>query len=121
MMPLRTPNRAAGLFPPSRAQASVRAVQSLLEHATRRAPLLGRLRRRDDGGPRTPELRDYIGRELDRGRNLFDVLGDPHVWAQFEEDPILLSRVAQAAAIASPGPPAPPSTVLKNGDGGVAP
>jgi hypothetical protein len=96
-------------------------VQFPLEHATRRAPLLGRLRRRDDGGPRTPELRDYIGRELDRGRNLFDVLGDPHVWAQFEEDPILLSRVAQAAATATPGPPAPPSTVLKNGDGGVAP
>jgi hypothetical protein len=104
-------NRAASR---SRARAfptSVGAVHSALEHATRRAPLLGRLRRRDYGRPRTPELRDYIGRELDRGRNLFDVLGDPHVWAQFEEDPLLLSRVAQAAG----------TEHLKNGDGGVAP
>ena len=115
MTPAPIPNPAAGRCRGHPIPAIVIVVQFPPEHPTRRAPLLGRLRRRDHRGPRTPELRDYIGRELDRGRNLFDVLGDPHVWAQFEDDPLLLSRVARAAASASP------SGVLKNGDGGVAP
>jgi hypothetical protein len=40
------------------------------------------------------ELGVYIGMELDRGRALFDVLGDPFVWTKVQDDPLLLSKVA---------------------------
>jgi hypothetical protein len=39
------------------------------------------------------ELGDYIERELEAGRSLFDVLGDRTVWSKLEGDPRLLSRV----------------------------
>ena len=39
------------------------------------------------------ELSLYIERELETGRNLFDVLGDRNVWTKLEDDPLLLSRV----------------------------
>jgi hypothetical protein len=99
-----------------------------------RRAILGRLRRRDatsaagsariarSGGRfHRVELRDYIGRELDRGRNLFDVLGDPHVWARFEEDPLLLSKVARDERVMSAlaKDQADSSRVLPNGGGGV--
>jgi hypothetical protein len=40
------------------------------------------------------ELGVYIGEELERGRALFDVLGDPYVWSRVQDDPLLLSKVA---------------------------
>jgi hypothetical protein len=50
-----------------------------------------------DGAGPSSEARDelgvYIGGELDRGRVLFDVLGDPFVWSRTQEDPFLLARV----------------------------
>jgi hypothetical protein len=61
---------------------------------------LARARRADtpDGAGSRPEARGelgvYIGGELDRGRALFDVLGDPFVWTRFQDDPFLLSRMA---------------------------
>ena len=39
------------------------------------------------------ELGLYIERELETGRNLFDVLGDRNVWTKLEDDPLLLSRI----------------------------
>jgi hypothetical protein len=48
----------------------------------------------------------YIERELENGRNLFDVLGDRNVWSELEDDPLLLSRVA--------------GRVLPKSEGGVA-
>jgi hypothetical protein len=52
------------------------------------------------------ELGVYIERELQNGRNLFDVLGDRKVWAELEDDPLLISRVA--------------ASVLPKSEGGVA-
>jgi len=56
-----------------------------------------RAERPDGAGPGPDErleLGVYIGEELDRGRALFDVLGDPFVWSRVEDDPFLLSKVA---------------------------
>jgi hypothetical protein len=39
------------------------------------------------------ELGVYIGRELERGRPLFEVLGDAVVWTKVQHDPYLLSSV----------------------------
>ena len=52
------------------------------------------------------ELGVYIEREVENGRSLFDVLGDRHVWAELEDDPLLISRVA--------------ASVLHKSEGGVA-
>jgi hypothetical protein len=51
----------------------------------------------DGGGRDADERLDlgvYIGRELERGRPLFEVLGDAFVWTNVQDDPNLLSRVA---------------------------
>ena len=51
-------------------------------------------------------LGEYIERELENGRNLFDVLGDRNVWSELEDDPLLISRAA--------------GMVLSKSEGGVA-
>jgi hypothetical protein len=49
----------------------------------------------------------YIERELECGRALFDVLGDPVVWTRVEyDDPFLLGRLAhRPSAVPSPQRP----------------
>jgi hypothetical protein len=81
-----------------------------------------RAERPDGAGPGPDErleLGVYIGEELDRGRALFDVLGDPCVWSRVQDDPFLLSRVANdervLAALARTS-----SWSLPQSDGGVA-
>jgi hypothetical protein len=39
------------------------------------------------------ELGLYIERELETGRNLFDVLGDRIVWTKLEDAPLQVSRI----------------------------
>src|SRR4051812_41235459 len=85
----------------SRRPTRVRGRRPLLGLLRRRKPSGGRLRRSTMVPPQMrgrgrgeDELGDYIERELKNGRNLFDVLGDRNVWAELEDDPLLISRVA---------------------------
>jgi hypothetical protein len=49
----------------------------------------------DAPGRQELDLAAYIGRELQSGRSLFDVLGDPDVRTESQDDPLLLDRVAR--------------------------
>src|SRR2546421_6799628 len=99
-----------GVTFPKVSQIEVNRLQERPIRARGRRPLLELLRRRTSLGARLgsstmvppqtrgrgrgeDELGLYIERELETGRNLFDVLGDRIVWTKLEDDPLLLSRI----------------------------